>query len=400
MAELVVTGTDASDDGARAPYLRWFRATAVGVSLVFLIFAVWALQANQFWPKGADYVSFWAAGRLALAGHAELAYDTTAHAVVELTAGHARGLLPFAYPPPFLAVVAPAAVFGYAAAFCVWVAATGAFYAWAARRVVALPYAFAMPPAYINLRTGQTGFLMTGIFVAGLTLIEANPWLAGAILGLMLFKPQLALLLPIAMLAGREWRVIGGAILSVCALLLLGLLLFGWSSYRGFFEMMPQVAALLRDGRLPSNALASAFALARSAGLPQSGALLIHALVALAATVLTARAWWLRTDERVPILAAATMLIPPYIFTYDALVLIIPLGWMIAQRRYPFAIAAVWGCMLLPIIQYFTPLACPNLISLGAAICLWVLHSHRRSPRRKAQQSPREPRAPAEMSAS
>ncbi len=377
---------------------RWYRATAIAFALVFIIFALWFWWVTHFWPDASDFVSFWAAGRLALAGHPSLAYDIAAHHAAEQAVGHVRGILPFPYPPPFLAIATAFALLPFGPAFYLWIVATGGLFAWASRRVAPLVYAFAMPPAYVNLLIGQTGFLMSGIFIAGVTLIETSPWTAGAILGLMLFKPQLAILLPIAMLAGREWRTIAGAVVSASALLLAGLLLFGGSSYLAFLDILPRYLEFLRDGRLAWNELASPFALARSAGAPQNAALAIHAAIALVAALVTARAWWLKVESRVPTLAAATLLVPPYLFTYDALLLIVPLGWLIKNRRHPFAFATVWLCALLPILSYYSPVAIPNLIPIASLTCLWLLNFDGRTTRSAHEPSGTNRVAPAEVS--
>jgi hypothetical protein len=292
-----------------------------------------------------------------------------------------------------LALVTPFALLPFGAAFFAWVGSTVLLYAWAARRLAPLPYAFAIPAAYINLLIGQNGFLISGIFILGLTLVRSNPWLAGMALGTLVMKPQMALLLPVAMLAGREWRVIGGAACSAAALLLLGLIMFGWNSYQGFFDILPQFVTFLRDGRLTWNEMASPFALARSAGVPQQPALLIHGLVAAVAAVVTARAWWLRLDTRIPILAAATLLVPPYLLTYDAVLLIVPLGWMIRERRHPYAIAAAWLCALVPIVNYYVPVTGPNLTSVAAMICIAALSVQHRTSR--LEESGTSPKAEA-----
>jgi hypothetical protein len=378
MAKAVVTGTGGMTGGG-APYLRWFRTVALAFSLVFAIYAVWSWATAHFWPGKSDFVSFWAAGRLALSGHPELAYDIAAHHAAEQAVGPVGGLLPFSYPPPFLALVTPFALLPFGAAFFAWVGATLLLYAWAARRVAPLAYAFAIPAGYINLLIGQNGFLFSGIFILGLTLVRSNPWIAGMVLGTLVMKPQIALVLPVAMLAGREWRVIGGAACSAAALLLLGLVLFGWSSYQGFFDILPQFVAFMREGRLTWDEMASPFALARSAGVPQQLALAIHGAIAAVAALVTARAWWLRLDTRVPILAAATLLAPPYLLTYDALLLVVPLGWMIRERRHPYSIAIAWLCALVPIVNYYTPFAGPNLTSVAAIICLATLAADARA---------------------
>jgi alpha-1,2-mannosyltransferase len=369
--------------------VRWYRTAAIGFSLVFLIFAAWAAWRNHFWPSQTDYVSFWASGRLALSGEPSLAYDIAAHHAAEQAAGHVTKLLPFPYPPAFLAVVSPFALLPYGPSFYFWIAASGSLYAWSATRVAPLAYAFAIPPGYINYLSGQTGFLTSGIFIAGLSMIEASPWYAGAILGFLVLKPQLALLLPVAMLAGCEWRVITGAIVSASALLMVSLFLFGWSTWQAFFGILPHYVEFMQTGFWPWNLLASPFALARSAGLSQTVALSIHSAVAILAAVATGRAWWLRLDTRVPILAAATLLVPPYLLTYDTVLLVVPMVWLIREGRGRSAAALAWLCCLCPVLSRFSSVVWPNLTPLAAVICLWALHAkapalRRLSPARSA----------------
>jgi hypothetical protein len=357
-----------------AQELRWLRACAIGVSLAFLVFAAGAYWLNGFWPYKGDFVSFWAAGRLALAGQPTLAYDMAAHHAAEQAAGDVSGLLPFPYPPPFLAIVTPFALLPFGAAYLAWVGATASLYLWTARSVTPLVYASAMPSAYENLLNGQSGFLFAGIFIGGISLVEAAPSAAGAILGLMIMKPQLALLLPVAMIAGRHWRVVAAAAVSASTALLMALLLFGWSSYAAFFPVAPQFVEFMRTGFWPWSAFISPFALARYLGVPQSPALALHAGVAIVAALLTARAWWLRLDTRAPTLAAATLLVSPYVLTYDALLMIVPIAWLIRAGRQWMA-ALVWLLCLCPVLNHFTPYAWPNLVSPAAMICLWALHT-------------------------
>lgn len=354
---------------------RWLRAGATGFAILFVILAAWSAVLNLLKSTGMDFLSFWAAGRLVLQGHPELAYNISAHGMVENTIAQIGGRMPFPYPPPFLAIVTPFAIPSFGIAFILWVSVTAGFFALATRRATPISFAFGNTPAAIDFMIGQNGFLICGIFVLGLSLISTAPFIAGAVLGLMVLKPQLALLLPVAMLAGREWRVIAGAIVSVTIVLAIGLILFGTRSYLGFWNILPFYVDLLRHHKLPWNELASPFALARFWGIPQTPALLIHAVIALIATALTARAWWLKLEERVPILATATMLIPPYFFTYDALLIVVPMGWLYWNKRHPYVLAFSWVCCFIPIITYFSPWLGPNLISLAAIGCLWALHA-------------------------
>lgn len=369
---------DAAAELSASPW-RWLRAVATGFAILFVILAIWSAVLILLKPAGFDFLSFWAAGRLVLAGHPDLAYNIAAHGTVENTIAPIGGRMPFPYPPPFLAIVTPFALPPFGIAFILWVAVTAAFFAFATRRSAPISFAFGNTPAAIDFMIGQNGFLICGIFVLGLSLIPTSPLIAGAILGLMILKPQLALLLPVAMLAGREWRVIAGAIASVTAVLLLGLILFGFKSYQGFWNILPFYVDLLRDHKLPWNELASPFALARFWGIPQTPALLIHIIIALVATALTARAWWLKLDERVPILATATMLVAPYFFTYDALLIVVPMGWLYWHRQHPYVLAFAWVCCFIPIITYFSPWLGPNFISLAAIGCLGAFHMNDRN---------------------
>jgi hypothetical protein len=339
-----------------------------------MIIGVWSAVTTWRNSVGVDFVSFWAAGRLALSGHAAAAYDIALHHKMEQVVAPHVWLIPFPYPPPFLILIAPFALLPFGLACAVWMAATSTFYAFAASRVAPLRFAFAIAPANVNFMIGQSGFLICGIFIFGLTLISSAPFAAGAILGLLVLKPQIALLLPVAMLAGREWRLIAGATISATLLFLLGLIIFGPHTYEAFWNILPHYVGFMREGRLPWYQIASLFALARYAGLPETAALSIHVVVAVAATTLTARAWWLTLDERIPILAASTMLISPYFFTYDSLLIIVPLGWLLRYNFRSVTFAFIWVLSLIPIIASFTYWLVPNTMSLAAIACLYALH--------------------------
>jgi hypothetical protein len=388
-----IPGSKAIDIGGDAPpYLRWFRTAAIGFSFAFLAVATMGFIAYRFWMTGSDYVSLWAAGKLALAGQQNLAYDITSHHAAEQWAGHVAGIIPFPYPPPFLAIFAGFALLPFGLSYFAWVGSTAAIYAAAARRLVPFPFVFAMPAAYLNWLTGQTTFLMAGILIGGLSLVETSPWWAGAILGLMVLKPQLALLLPVAMLAGREWRVIAGAILSASALLLFGLILFGWGSYAAFFAILPQYVNNLQHSFWPWYMIASPFALARFLGVSQPAALWVHGVIAVAATMMTARAWWLKVDARIPILVTATLLVSPYLFNYDTLLMVVPATWLICRGRRPFVAALAWLLCFTSLLNYSESAhVWPNLIPAAALLCLWTLDRDSRAAGRVIQPTPADP---------
>jgi hypothetical protein len=84
--------------------------------------------------------------------------------------------------------------------------------------------------------------------------------------------------------------------------------------------------------------------------------------------------------QRVPVLAAATLLISPYALTYDSLLLIVPLGWLIKERRQPYLLAAIWLC-LLPVGLFDGRYGGPNTVPVACLLCLWALHREEAFPK-------------------
>jgi hypothetical protein len=219
---------------------------------------------------------------------------------------------------------------------------------------------------------GQTGLLVGGLFILGVTLLSTAPLAAGAILGLLVLKPQLALMLPVATIAGAKWKVIAGALLSSMAVLIAGLLLFGRESYEGFFALLPHYAGFIRNSSWNWVELASPFAFARYIGIAQSPALIIHGIVAIAAAGLTWIAWSRDWEEKTPILAAASLLASPYLLTYDAILLIIPAGLLLRQQRF-WSVALLWILCALPVVHFYGLYEGPNTIPVAAILSLTLV---------------------------
>lgn len=352
--------------------LRWQRLTALGLATVFVLGGVASVSFVLSGRTITDFLSFWAAGRLATTGDAAAAYDLVRHRAIEEQVLPRVGFLPFPYPPPFLLFVAPFGLLSFPIAFAVWVAISATVYVLSVRRWIEPRFALAQAAAAANLIIGQNGFMTSAIFIRGTSLLARRPLIGGALLGLLSVKPQIALLVPVALLAGREWRAILGGLLSSLALLAVSLLLFGIDAYRGFFGILPQYGHWLSAGRWPWGELASPFALLRYLNVPSSAALVIHTMIAAAAVAITARAWLRRLEQRVPILAAAALLIPPYLFTYDALLMTLPLIWLLRSGNDRVTFTLVWLFSVLPVVCYVAPL--PNTMSLAAILALWALH--------------------------
>jgi hypothetical protein len=351
---------------------RVYAYGALAASGVFGFVAALSVCVHYLYAPEVDFVSYWAAGRLALGGHAATAYDINAHRAVEETVMHIGGLMPFPYPPPFLFVVSVFAWAPYWLSYLLWMGATIGIYLAVTSRLVPPRFALAHPAGIVNAMIGQNGFLTTGIFVFGTSAVAKRPFAGGLILGLLVIKPQLAVLIPLALLAGREWKAIAGAAFSSLTLLGLAALVFGLDSYARFLAMGQEYALVWQQTTYWAEQ-ASPFAVLRFFGVPHALALSVQALIAAAAAAVTWHAWAKRSGHKVAVLAAATLLVPPYIFTYDTLLLLLPISLFLKDRERPWRAAILYLCLLLPVLGYFGLYPGPNTIPIAAILSLWWL---------------------------
>jgi hypothetical protein len=340
-------------------------------------------------PLGTDFIDFWAASRLALSGHAADAYVPERHGQVEAEAfaGHdLGGYTPFFYPPTFLLVCLPLALLPYLPSLVVWLAAT--FYAyWRGLRALlpqprmALPI-LAFPAVLSNAGHGQNGFLTTALFAGAAHWLGARPVLGGLCLGGLCVKPHLALLVPVALLAGRQWRALLAAAAGAAGFGLLSLAVLGADAWRGFLRAAPQARQTLEQGLLDPAKLPSVFAAVRLLDGSLAAAYAVQAVAALAAcAVLLAlrRCWAAGRDAAGPValLVAASLLANPYLLDYDLMLLAIPLAWSFREALRDGFLP--WEKLVLA-AGFVLPLVCRSLaqhaaLPLGPVVIAAVLAS-------------------------
>jgi hypothetical protein len=336
---------------------EFYPKTSRAFAYAFLFVSALCIFHNIRSAQQIDFISFWAAAVLALDGNAAAAYDITAHKAVQDGLQAFATKMPFAYPPPFLLMVLPLGLLPYPIAAGVWIVGTYLLYFFAAKRL--LPQSgwliAAFPPVLLNGMIGQNGFLTAALFIAGMLSLTRKPFVAGLILGCLVIKPQLGLLIPLAFIAAGQWRAFAGAALSAVGLLLASWAAFGSETYAGMIEIAPVFASVASDGLVGWHKMASVYASLRLAGLPAEAAWALHVLVALAAAVTVWIVWRREADPRAKAaaLAAASMLISPYIYVYDSMLLILPILWLIGAGTDRRLILALWLIPLISFLQSF-----------------------------------------------
>jgi hypothetical protein len=342
--------------------------TCTVLAYASLFFCALSFFSNLLHPRQMDFVNFWAAGELALSGHAAAAYDIASHKAIQESVAATGGIMAFLYPPPMLIFAAPMALLPYT--LSVGLCVTGLFLLYMMTVVQIWPgsrwQAAAFPPAVVNGLVGQIGLMTGAIFLAASARLEKRPFLAGMIFGCLIIKPQLALLLPVAFLAGRQWRAFVGAACSVAALLIAAWLIFGWQPYLSMIEATPAYSAMVFDSPLASYKMTSVYAAARFWGASGSEAYALQLLAAAGAAFAVWRIWRgpHELSAKVAMLAAATPLVSPYLFLYDAVILISPFLWLAERRNATGGLVVLWLLMIFHIIQNWTAWPLANLMPL------------------------------------
>ncbi|MDM7930824.1 glycosyltransferase family 87 protein [Tabrizicola sp.] len=217
----------------RAGMLFAVLAAVAGLSFVGIMLATsFILTAKpDVLAMSIDFRVFWAAARLAMEGDPLAVHDTA-----RLAAAHATNpdsWMPWLYPPGYLLLITPFGTLTFSVAYLVWtglsllamVLAVRPFVAGVAPIWIAMTLAPAYYPAFM---LGQNSLFWMAGLLAALAALRAERWvLAGLFIGLLTLKPQLGVLLPVALLAMGAWRTILVAIATTVVLALLPTLVYG-----------------------------------------------------------------------------------------------------------------------------------------------------------------------------
>lgn len=312
-------------------------------------------------PLFYDFSVFHQAGQMAATGHAADAYDDVKMLKSQQAAFPGSLLrLPWNYPPTFQLMLIPFGALPYVAAWLTWSCVLYGCYVLLARRLAVnymqLGLVLLAPGAAVNLFFGQNGILSTVLMGAGALLLGSRPILAGTLLGMMAYKPQFAVLIPLALLAGREFRAFAAAALSQTAFVLLSVMVLGTSPWLAFLRRIIQPSSVFSSSSSDWHSIPSMMIFARTLGLSDLASSLCQWSTAALAAAIVIWSWW-KTREgtlRLATLATATVLVTPYLRGYDMVILILPAAiLMSAARLAVIEKAVVLIAWLLPAILMF-----------------------------------------------
>ena len=326
---------------------------------------------SAFFP---DFLVFHAAGRAWIEGQSALIYVSDALTAFQnaLYADRLPGEVrfrPFFYPPTWLLMLLPFAAFGVAKAYALFLSGTAAL-ATVLEGRLDWPGWFAIlvsPAAVWVALTGQNTFLSLALFYGGLRLLDRAPAAAGILLGLLAYKPQLWLLVPLALVAARQWRAFAWMLGTASAMALASLAVFGPDLWRAFFDAAREAGSeRIVEEMLTrvSTQIVSPFAAGYILGLPRT----VASALQMASVVLAAAAVWVAfrrypsSPARTALLATATFLVSPYTLNYDLLLL---MPTVVALFRQGAGEGFYPGERLLHLVLWLMPLGSMILARFG-----------------------------------
>ncbi|MBV9747217.1 MAG: DUF2029 domain-containing protein [Acetobacteraceae bacterium] len=285
---------------------------------------------------GEDFINYWSGAFLALHHRAFDIYNYPVyHAFQQTVVGPGVGPYHYSYSPVLPLLSAPFALVPYVPALGAWLAASWLAFLAALRAAAAgrgaLLLGLAAPAVFINAWSGQNGAWSAALIGGGLVLLDRRPVAAGILFGLQIYKPQLGLLLPIALAAGGHWRALLAAAATAMTLLIASVAAFGivtWGDYLRVLAILREI--VLEDGASVWHRMVSVFVLARRLGADVPLAYLVQALVGAAAAGVVALGWFRNSSPagRNAALVAGSFLATPYLQDYDLVAGAIVAAWL------------------------------------------------------------------------
>jgi hypothetical protein len=294
---------------------------------------------------GLDFVNFWSAGRLALEGLVTQGYDPASYKTLLVTwFAPATAFTNLSYPPSLLPWLAPFALLPFSVAYALWIVMGAVAFLWAAlgrwptRQDVPLVGVLLLAPAVVsNVIFGQIALFMAALFIGALRVLPTRPILAGVMFGFLTLKPQIAVLLPLFLIAFGAWRSLAAMTITALALVLFSIALFGIEPWQAYFIDTAQLQwsyILAMDDFYAihmTTPYAALWSLGASTQVALAGQWLISAAI-VATTFAVAR-----SDATLPvkslILTLGTMMVVPYALAHDLAVPLAALIWYWRARR-------------------------------------------------------------------
>ncbi|HEV2217719.1 MAG TPA: glycosyltransferase family 87 protein [Candidatus Dormibacteraeota bacterium] len=224
-------------------------AAAAGVSAAYSLWLWFSSYMSDNFHN--DFTFYYAAARLGLAHGWSHLYDLRLQQEqLDAIGSHITiaQLARYVSPPPLAWLVTPLTVLPYQVAYWIWsallvgalvlawrLAAPGAGRA----RVIFLVAAVGWLPIIYGLQLGQPALLVAAGVAACCALLQRGRDIeAGAVLAVLVLKPQLALLVPVVLLVSGRWRAFASAVVVLAVITAASLVALGPSGTTDYLDRL------------------------------------------------------------------------------------------------------------------------------------------------------------------
>jgi hypothetical protein len=306
--------------------------------LAYLVKIVYKVTNGTFGQTHSDFLYYRVASSLVLEGNASIIYDFSAFlGILEQMTGNPFPIAWF-YPPIYIFMVWPLSLLPYNASLFIWLLIPLSGLITVVYKIAPNPrtilICIAFPATLINFDYGQNGLISAVLLGWGLFLLDRRPAAAGIFLGLLSYKPQLAVLIPLALVASHNWRALTSAFVTFASFSILSVIFFGYETWTGFYNNITSAGEVLQQGSqgfIQNWAIMiTPYSLARLLDLPPAISYLIQGLSMLSVSVVTYWVWsrYKSAPLRNSVLVICTLMFTPHAFEYDSVILALPMAWI------------------------------------------------------------------------
>jgi alpha-1,2-mannosyltransferase len=373
--------------------IRAYSVILLGLAVAIL--AAWIVASDGLIdrngkPVGTDFSNVYAAGTLALQGHAAEAYDPPLqHAAERAVFGRDVPFFGWHYPPFFFAIATLVATVPYAYGLLLWMALSLPAYLAVIRTILprreTLLAAAAFPAVFVNIGHGQNGFFTAALLGGAMQLLERRPALAGVLIGLLAYKPQFGLLIPLALLAGKRWTPIVTAAVTVALSIALSVAVLGVDVWRAFYASTAFTqAVVLEQGGTGWEKIQSIFSAVRAWGASVPLAYGIQSTLTLAVAACIVWLWRSAAafELKAAALAVACLLATPYVLDYDLVVLGVAIAFLVrhglTRGFHPYEATVLALAWIMPLLArtIMSVSGVPfGVLTLGAVFAITIMRA-------------------------
>ena len=317
----------------RARQSLW-AAVGLLVGLILIVWNLWNLAPSYIskYPVVNDFRLAYSAAAVGIKDGYSHLYDLAAQKTAIENLGPGFNPQPFISPPPLAWLVTPLLALPFNIALVIWTLALLAalVLAWhllappgRLTRAAHLALLLGLFPVAFGVMVGQPGALVAAVVAASWWLMrQERPVLAGLVLSLIVVKPQLALLVPLCVLASGRAKTFGSWLAASIFIGLIALAMLG-------SEGVARYLAVLADTQSPAWDITRRYSISGPLGLGP----LLNATQLLVLIITLVVAWRHRHGgPEVPLAAGllGSLLFTPYLAFQDFLMLVV-VAWLLLR---------------------------------------------------------------------